>query len=187
MNYKIAKTMLILCIVYLLSFYILKFAFPNILLQAITSPTILKLGEFINSWKGYEYIVMCLGSIITFYLFCCASSGRFRFIWYEYLIIVLGAILNNIIVYNLPEIYTHTTISIMFILALVVKGKLFYSVISLTIHGYLSLFLTSIRGFNSIIVQISEIGVLSGLILSLEAYLWLILLAIIFNIKERKK
>ena len=60
MNYKVAKTMLILCIVYLVGFYILKFAFPELLIQAITSPTLLRLGEFMNSWKGFELIFMTL-------------------------------------------------------------------------------------------------------------------------------
>lgn len=187
MNYKIAKTMLILCIVYLLGFYILKFAFPEILLQSITSPTILKLGKFINSWKGYEYIIRILCNFITFYLFACASSGNFKFQWYQWLTIFAFVIVNNLVCDYLPELYTHTSISSMFIISLICNGKLLYSTLTFVIHGYLSNFLSSIRGFTSIIVQVAEVGVLSGMLLSFEVYVWLLLLAIIFYIKESKK
>lgn len=45
MNYKIAKTMLVLCVVYLIGFYILKFIFPELLLLSITSPIMIRLGD----------------------------------------------------------------------------------------------------------------------------------------------
>ena len=51
MNIKIAKTMLILCIVYIVAFYILKFIFPEQLLLVVTDPNILKVGQFLESWK----------------------------------------------------------------------------------------------------------------------------------------
>lgn len=187
MNYKIAKTMLILCIVYLLSFYILKFAFPNILLQAITSPTILKLGEFINRFSWLGYIIRFFTSFLTFYLFCCASCGRFKFKWLELLFITIFVVITNLVCYFLPSLYTHTSIALMFLSAFCCKGKLSYSAISFTIHGYLSCFLTEIRGFETILVKVTELGVLSWIILSFEVYIWLSLLAIIFYFKESKK
>lgn len=186
-NYKIAKTMLILCIVYLLGFYILKFAFPEILLQSITSPTILKLGKFINSWKGYEYIIRILCNFITFYLFACASSGKFKFKWYQWLTIALSVIVMTLVLDFLPKLYTHTSISMMFIIACICNGNIIYSTISFTLHGYLSQFLLEIRGFETILVKVSEAGLLSTLILTVEAYVWLSLLAIIFYLKESKK
>ena len=66
MNYKIARTMLTLCVVYLVGFYILKFIFPNLLVQAITSPTVLKFGEFLNKWVGFSHIINILGTTVGF-------------------------------------------------------------------------------------------------------------------------
>ena len=187
MNYKIAKTMLSLCVVYLIGFYILKFFFPELLLQTITSPTILKLGEFINSWIAYEYIIGVLCSFITLYLFSCASSGSFKLNKISLIVICICTLLITLVLDFLPELYTHTTIVLMFVCALSKKGNLLYTTISFAIHGYLSQFLTSIRGFETIIVQVSKIGTLSGLIISLEGYVWLVLLSLIFYFKENKK
>ncbi len=184
MNYKVAKTMLILCIIYLLSFYILKFIFPEVLVQAITSPTLLRFGEVLDSWKGSKYVVNLICTFITFYLFMCASRGLFKITFNQFLIILLLDIINNVVLEFAEEFYTHTSITSMFLLALICKGNLLYSTISFGLHGYLSQFLFSIKGFETIIMHYN---LLSGIVLGLEVYFWLILLAIIFNIKEKNK
>lgn len=183
MNYKVAKTMLILCIVYLVGFYILKFFFPELLLQTITSPILIKFGEFINSWIGYTYIFRSITTFITFYLFYCASSGSFKLNLLSFVVFIVLITINNLVLDFLPELYTHTSIVSMFVCAVISKGKLIYATIAFGIHGYLSQFLLSIRGFETIIIYINS---LSGFVIGLEVQVWLILLAIIFNIKENK-
>ena len=78
MNIKVARTLLILCIVYIVGFYILKFAFPEKLILVITDPNILQFGEFIESSPVYLEIYYILSTYLTFYLFASASSGRFK-------------------------------------------------------------------------------------------------------------
>lgn len=183
MNYKIAKTMLGLCVLYLSCFYILKFAFPEVLVQTITHPTLLRLGEFISIWIGFEYIIQFITSFVSFYLFACASSGKFKYrnIQWAYLIVIV--VICNLIFYLLPEIYTHSCIALMFITALLLDGKLIYATISFTIHGYLSQFLLSIRGFETIVTNINAI---SGILFTSEVMVWLSLLSIIFYMKENE-
>ena len=184
MNYRIAKTMLGLCILYLVGFYILKFAFPEILIQTITHPTLLRLGEFIKLWIGFEYIIQLLTSFLTFYLFACASSGKFKYSKRQLVILSIIVVACNLVFYLLPEIYTHTTISAMFILACAVNGKLQYTTISFVIHGYLSQFLLAIRGFETIVTRLTAV---SGILLTSEVFVWLSLLSLIFYMKENKK
>lgn len=181
MNYKIAKTMLGLCVGYLLVFYVLKFFFPELLIQVIASPTLIRLGEFISIWIGFEYIVMSITLYITYYLFCCASSGKFKFGWKFHLIIAITIVISHLFADFLPELYTHTTTAIMLLLSAFANGNLKYTTITFIIHGYLSQFLASIRGFETIFIHINAI---SGILLNLEAFVWLILLSIIFCIKE---
>jgi hypothetical protein len=183
MNYKIAKTMLGLCIGYLSVFYILKFFFPQILVQTISHPTLIRLGEVFAQHQWTVIIFQIITSSIAFYLFACAGSGRFKFSKFE--LIGLGILvgLNNIIYYLIPSLYTHTCTSLLFISALIVKGKLKYATISFVIHGYLTQFLTTIRGFDTVIMYINPI---SGFMLSTEANVWLLLLSIIFYFKEKK-
>lgn len=184
MNYKIAKTMLVLCVVYLVGFYVLKFAFPDLLLQTITSPTVLKLGEFFDGNIVLYHILRLGTSYVTYYLFICASTGRFRLKWYEHLYIVGAISICKVVVEFFPELYTHTSISVMFLLALLCKGKLLYATVSFALHGYLSQFLLSIRGFETVLIYVNTV---SGILLNFEAYVWLILLGIIFYFKEKKE
>jgi hypothetical protein len=182
MNYKIAKTMLGLCVGYLAIFYVLKFFFPELLIQVIASPTLIRLGEFIGVWVGFEYFLRMLSNYIVFYLFGCASSGNFKLRKWNFAIIFLFVVLCTLVLDYLPELYTHTSICLMFITALICKGKLVYATISFTIHGYLSQFLASIKGFHTITHYFTPV---SGLLINLEVDVWMILLAIIFNLKEK--
>ena len=183
MNDKIAKTMLYLCIGYLSVFYVLKFFFPELLIQVISSPTLIRLGEFIGTWIGFQYIVTLITSALTFYLFICACTGKFTFSKIQTITFICILLLNNIVCYALPELYTHTCTSSMIFLAYFCDGKFKYTVITFTIHGYLSQFLASIRGFETIFVYIKAV---SGILLNLEVDVWLVLLTIIFYLKEKR-
>lgn len=179
--------MLGLCIGYLSIFYILKFFFPQLLIQVIASPTLIRLGEFINSWIGFSVIVNVICVFITFYLFACSSCGRFKFTPKEIIICSVLVIFNIIVYYFLTELYTHISISSMFIVSCICKGKLSYTTISFSIHGLLSQFLFAIKGFDTIIYEVQKIGTLSALVVGTEGYFWLLLLAIIFYFKENNK
>lgn len=183
MNIKIAKTMLILCIIYIMGLYILKFIFPEQLLLVITDDNILKFGEFIESWTGYVHIIQMLSTWITLYLFTSASKGNFKLKWYHVIYLTCGTIISNLILYIYPSLYTHISTSIMLLLAMLMKGKLSYTAITFSIHGLLSQFLFSIRGFETIIMKYN---MASGLVLATECYVWLVLLALLFYLKEKK-
>lgn len=183
MNYKVARTMLVLCIVYLLGFYILKFIFPELLIQTISSTALVKLGKFLTEHAWVDYIVRTITTAIPIYLFTCASTGKFKFTWIETLYMVVGVVICRLVAIFAQPFYTHTSTATMFLVAMLCKGKLIYSAITFAVHGYLSMFLTSIRGFETVMFMMNTI---SGLLIGLEGYVWLILFAIIFNIKENK-
>ena len=183
MNKKIAKTLLILCISYMVGYYILKFIFPEQLLLVVTDANIIRLGKFVQSNIIIENIFRILTSFITYYLFSCACTGRFKFKWYEFLIILAFAIISRLCAIYLTNLYTHTAISIMLLLPTILKGKLLYTSISFILHGYLTQFLLEIRGFETIITQYNLV---SGIVLMIEGFVWLIILTILFNLKEKK-
>ena len=187
MNYKIAKTMLVLCVVYLIGFYVLKFIFPELLLLSITSPIMIRLGEFFsNSWVGFSHILKVLTSLWTYCIFVCASTGRFKRTRFEMVSIIIAVAIGKVVIELFPELYTHTSISIMLSLALLCKGRLSYTVVSFVLHGYLSQFLLSIRGVETVIVLIAKTGVVGSLVMGIEMYVWLILLSLLFYFKEKK-
>lgn len=183
MNIKIARTMLILCAIYLVGFYVLKFAFPEQLLLTITGPKILYVGEFIESSIVYLNIYYFISTFVTFYLFVSASKGSFKAKWYELLYIAVADALYILVTDLLPDLSIHTSISLMFLLVLLCKGQLKYAVPTFIVHGYFSEFLFAIRGLEYFIL---EINIASGIVLSLEGYVWLVLFGLMFYLMERK-
>lgn len=175
--------MLVLCIIYIVGFYILKFIFPNTLLLVVTDPTILKFGQFVESWTGYLHIYYFLTTFVTFYLFVSASRGSFKLRWLDLLYIMIAVVINRLVTELCPQFMVHTSTSLMFLLAWLCKGKLSYSVITFVTHGFLSQFLFSIRGFETIIMSMN---VASSMLLGIEGYVWLALFGILFYLKEKK-
>lgn len=184
MNIKIAKTLLTLSIIYIVGFYVIKFIFPDFLLLQITDQNILSLGRFIESNEIFLRIYYCLSTFLTFYLFVCASRGNFKLNWKELIYLVVATAINELVTTFLPNLMVQTSTSLMLILPLLCKGKLFYTVFSFVVHGYLSQFLFSIRGFETVI---TNINIASGFVLGLEGYVWLILLGLVFYLKENNK
>lgn len=183
MNKKIATTLLILCIAYIVGYYILKFVFPEKLLLVATDPNILRLGEFVQSNVIIENTFRIMTSFITYYLFSCACTGRFKFKWYEFIIILVFSVISRLCTIYFPNLYTHTATSIMLLLPTILRGKLLYTSISFILHGYLTQFLLEIRGFETIILQYNLV---SGIVLMIEGFVWLIILTILFYLKENK-
>lgn len=176
MNIKVAKTLLILCIVYIVGFYILKFAFPEKLILVITDPNILQFGKFIESNAVYLEIYYILSTYLTFYLFASASSGRFKKKWYELIIIAVAVTINELVSIYMPNLMVQTSTSLMLLVALLCKGNLLYTTITFIIHGYLSQFLFQIRGFDTIIY---ETNVATSFVLSSEGYIWLVICGLV--------
>jgi hypothetical protein len=119
-------------------------------------------------------------------LFCCASKGEILKDKKYFLYISIGILVNEMFYYFLPDLYTHSSISIMLSLSFFCGGKFSYTLFSFIVHGYLSQFLLSIRGFETIIVNIPQSLLLGSFILGCEIYFWLIILAILFYFKEKK-
>ena len=183
MNIKVARTMLILCGIYIVGFYILKFAFPEKLLLTITDPTIIHFGEFIESSPIYLNIYYFVSTFLTFYLFVSASRASFKAKWYELLYIAVADVIYILITDYLPNLSIHTSISFMFLLALLCKGKFKYAVPTFIVHGYLQEFLLAIRGFEYFLL---EINIASGFVLCIECYVWLLLFALLFYLMEKR-
>lgn len=183
MNIKIAKTLLVLCIIYIIGFYILKYIFPEYLLLTITDENILRFGAFIEKSIVTTYLLNLITTFVTFYLFVAACKGQFKLSLFELVILLLAVAVNFAITEFVPSLMAHTSTSLMLLLALITKGKMINSIITFIVHGYLAQFLFSIRGFDTII---TEINIASGVVLAIETYVWLFLFALIFYLKEKK-
>lgn len=183
MNTKISKTILILMSIFMIAFWILKLAFPKELLLIITNKEILSVGFFLDNNIWALHLYKFLSTMLTFYLFLCASKGKFNLSWIEFISLALLVVLNRFVSEFIPEYYIHISTASMFILSCIGNGKLLYSTITFTVHGLFSMMLFNIRGFETILLNYN---MASGIVLSIEGYCWIIMFAILFNLKERK-
>lgn len=184
MNKKIAKTLLILIIVYLSAFYVIKFIYPQFLLEQLVDPNVLKLGTFVESNIYVLYAFRIITTFITFYLFVCASSGRFRLRLREFIFIIIVSIISIVVTRFLPTLMTHTSTSLMLLLVLICRGKKEYFIPVFIVHGYLSQFTFAIKGFETIIMNINAVN---GIMLGIEGWVWLFIFSLVFYLKENRK
>ena len=184
MNKKLSFSLLALCSTYLIAFYIIKFAFPEWLLLQVTHPAIVRVGQFFQSSIWLMKSFQIFTTFLTFYLFVSASRGKFGLKWFEALYILIAATINQTVTDYLTAYAVHTSISLMLILALLCKGKLLYAAPSFVVYGFASQLMLTIRGFETIL---QTFNIATGLVLGLDAWVWLFVFALIFNIKEKEK
>lgn len=184
MNKKIAITLLVLCIVYMAIFYVIKFIFPELLLLQIKDPNIIAFGEFFLKSKWYEYGLNLVSTFIVFYLFVCASRGRFSINFKQLIYIFVATIINAVTTIFVPSIMIHTSTSLMLLLSLLCGGEFAYCSISFAVYGYASQFLFKIRGFETVIGYVTPA---TGVVLGTECWVWLLIFALIFKLREDNK
>lgn len=184
MNKKIAKTLLVLSILYISAFYIIKFIYPQFLLNQLVDPNVLKLGTFVESNIFLLYFCRFLTTFIVFYLFVCAGSGYFKLKLKEFIFVILASIVSIVVTTFLPTLMTHTSTSLMLLLALICRGKKEYFIPTFIAHGYLSMFTNTIKGFETIIMNINAVN---GIMLGIEGWVWLFIFSLVFYLKENRK
>lgn len=184
MNKKVFIAMLILSISFLIGMYVLKIFFPHEFMMSIQNDRLIAIGTFIDSHKWLYYICCGITAFITYWLYCCACSGRLWLRWYECLIIIA-----TIVVIRLCGLYVDTTLrtaisyaSFLFLPALM-KGSLKNSAIVYTVHiisQALSL------GIRNLPIYLTTINFITSLFMTFEMYFWLLLFYIIYNYKKKE-
>lgn len=135
MNKKVFISMLSLVVSFLVGIYVLKIFFPEEFMMSIQNERIIAIGQYIDSHEWLYYICCGITAFITYWLYCCACSGRKWLKWYECLIIlavVVACRLINFFDVNLATIISWC--SFMFLPALL-KGDLKTGAIIFTTHS----------------------------------------------------
>lgn len=183
MNKKVFVSMLTLCVVFLVGLYIAKIFFPQEFMMSIQNERIIKVGTFIDNHKWLYYICCAITAFITYYLYCCASSGRLKLKWFEIIEIFAVIIAIRLISFYDDNIATGIETCSFWFLPLLLKGKMKNTSIAFTIHGMSQVMSLSIR---SLPMYLHSINFATMFCFGVESYLWLILTMIIFNYKKEK-
>lgn len=183
MNKKVFISMLILSIVFLVGLYVAKIFFPQEFMMSIQNERIIMIGEFIDSHEWLYYVCCGLTSFVTYWLYCCACSGRLWLKWYEILeiviVIVLCRVLNS---YDTNLATIISWISFVFLPALM-GGELKRCAVVFTTHSISQGLSIKIR---SLPMYLTNVNFATGILMTLECYFWLLLFYIIFNYKKEK-
>lgn len=182
MNKRVFISMLVLTITFLVGLYILKIFFPNEFIMVIENEKLIAIGEFIDSHMVLYYICCAITAFITYYLYCCACCGRIKLKWYEILEIIAVIVVVRLISLFDASLSNAIQLSSFLFLPYLMKGKLKNSAITYTIHCVAQALSLSIRNLP---LYLTNVNFITGLLMTLECYFWLVLLYIIFNYKQK--
>ena len=184
MNKKVFISMLSLSISFLIGMYILKIFFPQEFMLSIQNEKIILIGNYIDSHSWLYYICCGITSFITYWLYCCACKHKLYLKWYEILLVIATIIICRVVnFYDTNMAMIISWCSFMFLPALM-GGDIKTSAIVLTIHSISQGLSINIRGLP---MYLTTTNFLTMFMFGMESYLWLLLMYIIFNYKDKKE
>jgi hypothetical protein len=184
MNKKVFVSMLALCVTFLAGLYIAKIFFPQEFMMSIQNERIIKIGTYIDTHKWLYYVCCGITAFITYYLYCCASSGRIRLAWYEILEIVGVIVVIRAISFYDDTLATAIELASFLFLPYLLKGKLKNCAITYTVHTISQGLSLSIR---SLPLYLHSANFITFLFMTFECYFWLILNCIIMNYQNKEE
>ena len=182
MNKKVFVSSLVLVIVFLCAMYVGKIFFPQEFVMIVENERLLAIGQFIDSHPLLYYICCFATSFVTYWLYCCAVSRRKFLNWKECLIILASVVISRLASFIDMNIATHISIALFFLLPIVTKGQLKECAIVYGVHGLAQVLSLSIRDLP--LYFTNALTFVSGILMTLECYLWLILFYLIYNYKK---
>ena len=174
--------MLVLSIVFLVGMYVLKIFFPQEFVLAIENERIIGIGNFIDNNLWLRYICGGITSFITLWFYCCISCKRKKLgIKNIFIILATVVMLRVLSIYDM-NLCTIMNTCVFFILPAIMNGNLKWVATTFTIHSFAQYLSLSIRGLPLYFTH--NLNFLTTIIMSIDCYLWLLLLYVISNYKK---
>lgn len=179
-------SMLILVGAFLIAMYVIKFWFPQEFVIVIENKQFIKIGDYINSHEWLYTLCYVITCSATYFLYICAASHRLYLKWYEILIIVITSLMIRLTgLYIDTDLRTILSMCSFFILPAIMKCDLKSLSVVYSVHSIAQFLSLKIR--NLPLFFTNEPNFLSMLSMTLDCYLWLVFMYIIFNFKKEKK
>lgn len=181
MNKKVFISMLTLSVIFLVGLYVFKIFFPQEFMMSIQSEKIIAIGTFIDSHEWLYYLCCGLTSFLTYWLYCCACSGKLYLKWYEVLEIVGVIVICRAVNFYDTTIATAISLCSFLFLPAIMKGDLKKTAIIYTTHTMCQALSLGIR---SLPIYLTNTNFVTICLMTLECYFWLLLFYIIYNYKK---
>ena len=183
MNKKVFKTMIALVVIFLCACYVLKIFFPEQFVMAIENETIVSIGNYINDNQWAYYLFGIFTSFLTYWLYLCAVCRKWYLNWWQCLI-VLGVIGISIgLSFADTNIYSAFSIITFVALPALFKSDLKNVAVCYSIHLISQAITLTIRNLP---MYMHTFNILNVFLLSIDMYLWMLLLYICFNYKKQE-
>lgn len=183
MNKKVFISMLVLSISFLIGLYVLKIFFPQEFVMSIENDRLVQIGTYIDNHLWLYYICCGITAFITYWLYCCACSSRFYLKWYECLYIVSTIIAIRLISFYDESLSTVISVVSFVFLPALTKGNIKQCALVYAVHGIAQALSLSIRNLP---LYLTNINFITGLLMTIECYFWLLLFYILFNYKRKE-
>lgn len=185
MNKSVIRTAIVIIVCMLFAEYILKFFVPEEFVLVVSSPNLIKAGTFIDSHRALYYIVSTIFSYITYYLFTCACGHTKYLNWKLSLCILVIIIVGHVIIKFVPTFSTPYLVVSMILTAYLNNSDLKTFLYVFSVHTISQTLSMEIRNIS---MYIMEYNILTGVLMTLECYLWLLLFYVLYgyNIKEKE-
>lgn len=183
MNKKVIKTMIGLVVIFLLAFYVLKIFFPQEFVMVIENPQLVKIGNFIDSNIIYTRICSGITTFISYWLFICAVTRKWKLNWKELIASIIFVIVTRLLFFYDANLATGISVIGMIFIPAMFNKKLLLTPLAITysIHTLSQLLSLKIRNLP---IYLTKINSIIAIALSFECYLWLVLLYLYFNYKK---
>lgn len=165
----------------LLTVYVLKLFFPEIVIKISHTDNIIKIGKYIDTHKWAYYLVTTIVSFFIYYFIVCASCEKKSLNLKEIIIIIITIIIVLLAQKFLPKQYTVINLISTLWLPILFKGKFFNTVLVFSITNLLQTMTLEIRNIG---LMLFEVNYATLLILMIDYYITLVLLYFYFNYKK---
>jgi len=179
MNKKVLRTLIYLCWAFLVAFALLKTVWAEQFAIAVSTPNIIKVGQFIDTHIWLKQIVHCITSLFTYQFYFCACCRKWHLSWKQYLILVPIIIGLTYLNWYFPAVMVGVNFVFMFAVPLFLKANYIDVVIIFTAHTLGQLAITFIRSQP---MNMVDVNMVSQLICCIDAYVWLVLYYLYSNL-----
>lgn len=191
MNKKVLKTMLALVIVFLCALYVLKIFFPEQFAMSVQNQTLINIGTYIDthawSYFAIQFVIGCLFD----YMYFGAVCRRYKLHWSLFIIIVLYNIgFASFYTFGSAELIMNmSTIVVAISSCYMILTPMFYTrelrplSIAYCVNYVAQTLSLNIRNLSLLMTNANS---LIMILMSLECYLWMFLLLMLFNYDKKE-
>lgn len=179
MNKKVLRTLIYLCWAFLVAFALLKTVWAEKFAIAVSTPNIIKVGQFIDTHIWLRQIVHCITSLLTYQFYLCACCHKWHLSWKQYLILVPIIIGLTYLNWYFPAVMVGVNFVFMFAVPFFLKANYLDVVIIFTAHILGQIAISYIRTQP---MYLADVNIITQFICGIDAYVWLLLCYLYSNL-----